>query len=83
MSNLLNEIGKANGGRANSAKEIELGVPFVYKHLGSMATIGRYKALVDLRESKVVKLTQYFFGNSTYKHVIEGDYLDRTQKEYQ
>lgn len=53
MANLLNEIGKANGGRANSAKEIELGAPFVYKHLGSMATIGRYKALVDLRESKV------------------------------
>lgn len=55
LANLLNEIGKANGGRANSAKEIELGVPFVYKHLGSMATIGRYKALVDLRESKVAK----------------------------
>lgn len=66
MANLLNEIGKANGGRANSAKEIELGVPFVYKHLGSMATIGRYKALVDLRESKVtnIYLTRYFFENS-------------------
>lgn len=41
---------------ANSAKEIALGVPFVYKHLGSMATIGRYKALVDLRESKVTNI---------------------------
>lgn len=27
--------------------------PFVYRHLGSMATIGRYSALVDLRENKV------------------------------
>jgi len=53
LANLFNVMGKAGGGRANSAKEMELGEPFVYKHLGSMATIGRYKALVDLRESKV------------------------------
>lgn len=53
LANLLNTIGKAGGGRANSAKDIEFGEPFVYKHLGSMATIGRYKALVDLRQSKV------------------------------
>ncbi|KAG7596138.1 FAD/NAD(P)-binding domain superfamily [Arabidopsis suecica] len=52
LANLFNVMGKAGGGRANSAKEMELGEPFVYKHLGSMATIGRYKALVDLRESK-------------------------------
>lgn len=51
---LLNNIGKAGAGHANSEKEVEFGDPFVYKHLGSMATIGRYKALVDLRQSKVM-----------------------------
>ncbi|GLT81723.1 hypothetical protein SLE2022_001580 [Rubroshorea leprosula] len=55
LAELLNKTGKAGGGRANSAKDIEIGDPFVYKHLGSMATIGRYKALVDLRESKEAK----------------------------
>ncbi|KAA8543722.1 hypothetical protein F0562_022101 [Nyssa sinensis] len=53
LANLLNRIGKAGGGHANDAKEMDLGEPFLYKHLGSMATIGRYKALVDLRKSKV------------------------------
>jgi NADH:ubiquinone reductase (non-electrogenic) len=53
LAGLLNTIGKAGGGRANNMKEIKLGDPFVYKHLGSMATIGTYKALVDLRQSKV------------------------------
>ncbi|KAJ4840973.1 tubulin alpha 1 [Turnera subulata] len=52
LASLLNKIGKAGGGRANSAKDMEFGDPFVYKHLGSMATIGSYKALVDLRQSK-------------------------------
>lgn len=52
---LFNQIGKQNGGKAFSAKDIPLGEPFVYKHLGSMATVGRYKALVDLRQSKVIK----------------------------
>lgn len=46
-------MGKASGGHANAAKDIDLGEPFVYKHLGSMATLGRFKALVDLRQSKV------------------------------
>ncbi|KDP46479.1 hypothetical protein JCGZ_08451 [Jatropha curcas] len=55
LSGLLNKIGKAGGGHADSAKDIELGDPFVYKHLGSMATIGSYKALVDLRQSKEAK----------------------------
>jgi NADH:ubiquinone reductase (non-electrogenic) len=54
---MLNKIGKDGAGHANSAKEMELGDPFVYKHLGSMATIGRYKALVDLRQSKVINIT--------------------------
>ncbi|ERN05266.1 hypothetical protein AMTRI_Chr08g166780 [Amborella trichopoda] len=52
LASLLNQIGKAGGSHANCAQEIELGSPFVYKHLGSMATVGRYKALVDLRQSK-------------------------------
>jgi hypothetical protein len=49
---LFNKIGK-HGGKALSAKDIPLGDPFVYQHLGSMASVGRYKALVDLRQSKV------------------------------
>ncbi|KAF6163243.1 hypothetical protein GIB67_025107 [Kingdonia uniflora] len=40
---VFNRIGKQNGGRAFSAKNIPLGDPFVYKHLGSMASVGRYK----------------------------------------
>lgn len=55
LAHLLNIIGKAGGGHANAAQEMELGDPFVYKHLGSMATVGRYKALVDLRQSKEAK----------------------------
>lgn len=50
---LFNRIGKHDGGKAFSAKDSVLGDPFVYKHLGSMASVGRYKALVDLRQSKV------------------------------
>ncbi|KAE9463604.1 hypothetical protein C3L33_04489, partial [Rhododendron williamsianum] len=53
LANELNRVGKASGGHANAAKDIDFGKPFVYKHLGSMATIGRFKALVDLRQSKV------------------------------
>lgn len=49
---LFNTIGKQKAGKAYRAKTISLGDPFVYKHLGSMATVGRYKALVDLRRSK-------------------------------
>lgn len=55
LAALLNKIGKEGGARAGSGKDLELGAPFVYKHLGSMATIGRYKALVDLRQSKEAK----------------------------
>ncbi|CAE5956774.1 unnamed protein product [Arabidopsis arenosa] len=72
LANLFNVMGKAGGGRANSAKEMELGEPFVYKHLGSMATIGRYKALVDLRESKEGKgismagFVSWFIWRSAY-----------------
>ncbi|CAH8354401.1 unnamed protein product [Eruca vesicaria subsp. sativa] len=72
LANLLNMVGKAGGGRALSAKETELGKPFVYKHMGSMATIGRYKALVDLRESKQGKgismggFLSFFIWRSAY-----------------
>ncbi|GJM88455.1 hypothetical protein PR202_ga04517 [Eleusine coracana subsp. coracana] len=53
LAQLLNRVMKAGGGHATSAAEVDVGPPFVYKHLGSMATVGRYKALVDLRQSKV------------------------------
>lgn len=53
LARLLNRVMKAGGGHANSQVEVDLGPKFVYKHLGSMATVGRYKALVDLRQSKV------------------------------
>ncbi|KAK6138216.1 hypothetical protein DH2020_028050 [Rehmannia glutinosa] len=53
LAKLLNRLGKAGGGRADAAKDMDFGDQFVYRHLGSMATIGRYKALVDLRKSKV------------------------------
>ncbi|CAH9141721.1 unnamed protein product [Cuscuta epithymum] len=49
---VFNRIGKKTGGKALSAKDLKLGDPFVYNHLGSMASVGRYKALVDLRQSK-------------------------------
>lgn len=51
----LNRILKAGGGRAGSTGIVTEGPPFVYKHLGSMASVGRYKALVDLRQSKESK----------------------------
>lgn len=54
LAGLLNKVGKANGGHANSMKDMDLGGQFVYKHLGSMATVGSYKALVDLRQNKVI-----------------------------
>lgn len=50
------KIAKQNAGKACSAKDVALGDPFVYKHLGSMASVGRYKALVDLSQSKVISL---------------------------
>ncbi|XP_078435131.1 internal alternative NAD(P)H-ubiquinone oxidoreductase A1, mitochondrial-like [Wolffia australiana] len=55
LAGQLNQIARAGGGYANCAGEIELGPPFHYRHLGSMATVGRYKALVDLRQSKEAK----------------------------
>ncbi|OUZ99114.1 FAD-dependent pyridine nucleotide-disulfide oxidoreductase [Macleaya cordata] len=72
LAALLNQVGKNGGGRANSARDMELGAPFVYKHLGSMATVGRYKALVDLRQSKEGKglsltgFVSWFIWRSAY-----------------
>ncbi|PKI58470.1 hypothetical protein CRG98_021155 [Punica granatum] len=72
LASLLNGIGKAGGGHANCAKDAEFGGPFVYKHLGSMATVGRYKALVDLRQSKEAKglslagFVSWFIWRSAY-----------------
>ena len=56
----FNRIGKQDGGKAFIAKDISLGEPFVYNHLGSMASVGLYKVLVDLRQSKVI--------NRQFKH---------------
>ena len=56
LAALLNNLGKAGGGHANGGGDMELGEAFVYKHLGSMATVGSYKALVDLRQSKVTDI---------------------------
>ncbi|XP_058075019.1 internal alternative NAD(P)H-ubiquinone oxidoreductase A2, mitochondrial-like isoform X2 [Magnolia sinica] len=72
LAHLLNQIGKAGGGHANAAGDIELGAPFVYKHFGSMASVGSYKALVDLRESKEGKglslagFVSWFIWRSAY-----------------
>lgn len=72
LAKSLNRIGKAGGGHASAAKEMDFGAPFVYRHLGSMATIGRYKALVDLRKSKEEKgislagFTSWFIWRSAY-----------------
>lgn len=68
LASMINRMGKEGGGHANSAKNMNLGNPFIYKHLGSMATIGRYKALVDLRESKVSSLSIYEFNSFGHLH---------------
>jgi NADH dehydrogenase FAD-containing subunit len=52
----LAQVAKQNGGKAHCAGNAELGEPFVYKHLGSMASVGRYKALVN----KALILTDIF-----------------------
>lgn len=54
LAELFRKIGKENGGKAGCAADIPLGDPFIYRHLGSMASVGRYKALVDLRQNKVI-----------------------------
>ncbi|KAE8815224.1 internal alternative NAD(P)H-ubiquinone oxidoreductase A1, mitochondrial-like [Hordeum vulgare] len=72
LARLLNSVMKAGGGHANSQVEVDLGPKFVYKHLGSMATVGRYKALVDLRQSKgskgisIAGFASWFIWRSAY-----------------
>lgn len=56
LAQLFKKLAAQNGGgRAHCGKKADLGEPFVYKHIGSMASVGRYKALVDLRENKDAK----------------------------
>ncbi|KAM0952430.1 putative NADH:ubiquinone reductase (non-electrogenic) [Dioscorea sansibarensis] len=55
LAELFRKIGKENGGKAGCAADIPLGDPFIYRHLGSMASVGRYRALVDLRQNKDAK----------------------------
>ncbi|KAK1366505.1 hypothetical protein POM88_042066 [Heracleum sosnowskyi] len=78
MANLLNVIAKAGRGRAYAAQQIQLGDSFVYKHLGSMATVGRYKALVDLRQSKATKGLSMAEFSTRLQHLC----LDVTLTEY-
>ncbi|CAN6318162.1 unnamed protein product [Urochloa humidicola] len=53
LARLLGKVAAQGGSKAHCAvKAKNLGEPFVYKHKGSMASVGRYKALVDLRENK-------------------------------
>lgn len=55
LAKLMNTVGRAGASRAGTwdkFKEKDKLGHFVYRHLGSMATVGRYKALVDLRKSK-------------------------------
>nr|GMD18836.1 internal alternative NAD(P)H-ubiquinone oxidoreductase A1, mitochondrial-like [Ipomoea batatas] len=76
LATLVNQLGKAGGGKAKAAKDLDLGDPFVYRHLGSMATIGRYKALVDLRQSKVN--LNYTYSYTLFYLVGYAYYLYRT-----
>ncbi|KAK3162364.1 hypothetical protein QOZ80_1BG0088700 [Eleusine coracana subsp. coracana] len=72
LARLLNRVMEAGGGHANSKAEIDVGPEFVYRHMGSMATVGRGKALVDLRQSKESKgislagFLSFFIWRSAY-----------------
>ncbi|RCV13536.1 hypothetical protein SETIT_2G354000v2 [Setaria italica] len=55
LARLLGKVAAQGGSKAHCAGKANLGEPFVYKHIGSMASVGRYKALVDLRENKDAK----------------------------
>ncbi|CAI7749669.1 unnamed protein product [Closterium sp. NIES-53] len=70
----FNRMGKAGGGKAGAGEgaggEEQ---PFVYRHLGSMATVGRYKALVDLqigqggkRHLSLAGFASWFIWRSAY-----------------
>ncbi|CAM6009332.1 unnamed protein product [Sphagnum balticum] len=53
IAKALNKLAKEGEGHAGAHRTPA--DPFVYRHLGSMATVGRYKALVDVRESNKSK----------------------------
>ncbi|KAL3740214.1 hypothetical protein ACJRO7_021485 [Eucalyptus globulus] len=59
LEELFRRIGKQNGGKAFCSKDIPLGDPFVYRHLGSMDSVGRYKVLVDLRQAKGISHARF------------------------
>ncbi|BBN13407.1 NADH:quinone reductase (non-electrogenic) [Marchantia polymorpha subsp. ruderalis] len=52
LARVLNEFGKHGAGRAGAKLDSAAIKPFIYRHLGSMASVGSYKALVDLRDTK-------------------------------
>lgn len=63
IAKALNSLEPAKGRATNVVEKLGPEFePFVYRHLGSMATIGRYKALVDLRENKV-RIRCFAFSN--------------------
>lgn len=72
-----------NGGKAHCAKDVSLGDPFVYRHLGSMASVGRYKALVDLRQSKVINFLKHFFTCANGKFLVQWSYMDITMPKHE
>ncbi|XP_078156949.1 internal alternative NAD(P)H-ubiquinone oxidoreductase A1, mitochondrial-like [Carex rostrata] len=52
LATVFATMAKQRGGKANQSEDVNLGKPFEYHHLGSMASVGRYKALVDLKQNK-------------------------------
>ncbi|KAL2623386.1 hypothetical protein R1flu_003591 [Riccia fluitans] len=53
LAKSLNQLAKAGAGRAGSKAQDSVTIsPFVYRHLGSLASVGSYKALLDLRDTK-------------------------------
>ncbi|XP_078156833.1 internal alternative NAD(P)H-ubiquinone oxidoreductase A1, mitochondrial-like [Carex rostrata] len=52
LATVFETMAKQYAGKAYRTKNADMGKPFEYNHLGSMASVGRYKALVDLRENK-------------------------------
>jgi NADH:ubiquinone reductase (non-electrogenic) len=70
LAQLLKKVAAQKGGKAHClSKNADLGEPFVYKHMGSMASVGRYKALVDLRTTMGISLagfTSWIMWRSAY-----------------
>lgn len=66
MAQILNSLARAGAGRAGATLDADSGSirmePFTYRHLGSMATVGRYKALIDLRQGNEGKMSLRLAG---------------------